>query len=376
MEPFLLSVVKYIKSKHESDLGKVCIVLPNKRASLYIKKYLFEVYQKAIWIPTIISSEELILRISGLIKLDQVDLLSVLYESYVKAMGEQAESFDKFSKWGNLMLQDFNELDRYLIDAPDVYENLSNIKEIENWSLSGEKLSKAQEDYLLFMSNISKVYKCYTETLLSENKGYQGLIYREASKKYLNHPYPNDFTKMYFCGLNAMNAAEVKIYKFLNNAGKAEFIWDADNYYLKDNKMEAGMFLRKHMPELSGKDVHFVGDDFKSKKDIAITSVAGATGQALAVRAALDDLLKQGVNVDSLAIVLANEKLLFPILKILPDEIKSVNISAEYPVKFTEVYAFIEQLITLQVAWQSNTGNSKRVFYKEILGVLSNPFFR
>ena len=130
--PFLQRVAAHIYERHKDNVERLCIVLPNRRGALFLKKYLAATFNKAIWLPDIISIEDLVERISGLKTLEEIDLVCHLYESYKTCYGAKAESFDGFARWGQLMLQDFNEIDRSLADPAQLYDNLREIKVIEN----------------------------------------------------------------------------------------------------------------------------------------------------------------------------------------------------------------------------------------------------
>ena len=171
MTPFLNLVAQYIFDHHEHDTEKLCIVLPNKRGALYLKQHLAKVFNKTIWLPTIISAEELVAQLSGLQQADSIDLICDLYVAYTTVLKEKAEPFDSFAKWGSLMLQDFNEADRYLVDTKILYQELKEIKVIENWSLSAEKLTTTQEEYCQFMFLMGTIYEVFTQNLLQKNKG-------------------------------------------------------------------------------------------------------------------------------------------------------------------------------------------------------------
>ncbi|MBK7669072.1 MAG: hypothetical protein IPJ32_18070 [Sphingobacteriaceae bacterium] len=189
-----------------------------------------------------------------------------MYESYKAVYAEQAEPFDSFAKWGNLILQDFNEIDRYLADAVALYQNLKEIKEIENWSLGEEELSEFQINYINFMRQLGNMYEHFTKALLKNSEGYQGLSYREAVNKFENSDYTKPFSKIIFCGFNALNAAETKIFSSLCKSGKAEVVWDADTYYLDNSVQEAGLFLRRNFKTFIDKNTNFIGNYFKEEK--------------------------------------------------------------------------------------------------------------
>ena len=127
---FLKLVAEYIFERYKDNVEKLCIVLPNKRGALFLKNHLAQSFGKTIWLPTIISAEELITELSELKTLEEIDLICHLYESYKTCYGANAETFDSFAKWGQLILQDFNEIDRYLADSEQLYENLKDIKDL------------------------------------------------------------------------------------------------------------------------------------------------------------------------------------------------------------------------------------------------------
>lgn len=375
MQPFLKLVVEHIHLHYKDSVESLCIVLPSKRGSVFLKDHFKEVFQQTMWLPAIKSAEEFIEELSGLKQADEIDLIALLYESYLKCLPTEPEPFDKFSKWGHLMLQDFNEIDRYLIDSDQIYENLKDIKEIENWSLGETDLTQTQQNYLAFMASIGNIYKHYSQTLLQFGIGYQGLIYREASKKFKESKSIESYSKILFCGFNALNAAETIIYQYLQKTGKAELLWDIDKYYYSNTVQEAGLFLRRNTESFPQKELNFVGEHFKNKKTINITAVAGQMGQAQLVHDELMKLMAQDIPMSKVAVVLANEKLLWPVLKLLPKEIEHVNITMEYPIRYTQAYSFMDLLFAIQVNFQNNTKGSSAIYFKEFISVIQHPFF-
>ena len=370
-QPFLKQVAGFIQQKYDNNLQRLCIVLPSRRGAVFLKRHLGQVYGKTIWLPTIISSEEFIETLSGLSVIDEHELICRLYDSYVAVYGTGAESFDSFLKWGQLILQDFNEIDRYLADARQIYENLRDIKEIENWSLSAEALSPYQQEYLKFMGSLGTIYQHFTSQLKSEGLSYQGLSYRVASEgdilsKFSGHEH------VLFCGFNALNAAELKIFHAFQNSGKATLLWDADRYYLEQTSHEAGLFLRDHLERFGGKTT-FCGDGFSEEKTIDIVSVPRQMGQAQVMREKLLALQADGVNMSDVAVVLANEHLLAPVLMQLPESIGPVNITMEYPLKFSDVYQFLDALIEIHFSYSKQNRKRKNIYYKDLLNLLRLP---
>lgn len=182
MQAFLNLIAHHIHTHYKDSVENVCIVLPSKRGSVFLKDHFKQVFTKTTWLPDIQSAEEFIEALSGLNKADEIDLIAFLYESYLACLKGEPEPFDKFSKWGHLMIQDFNEIDRYLVDSRQIYNNLTDIKEIENWSLGQEDLSTTQINYLNFMGSIGDIYVHFSQELLKKGIGYQGLIYKKHQR--------------------------------------------------------------------------------------------------------------------------------------------------------------------------------------------------
>lgn len=375
-EPFLKLTADYIFNNYKDTVENLCIVLPNKRGALFLKNYLADVFGKTMWLPTIISAEELIGELSELKTLEEIDLICHLYESYRTCYGANAEPFDSFAKWGQLILQDFNEIDRYLADSEQLYENLKDIKEIENWSLGAETLSEYQTNYLQFMNSLGAIYKHFSAFLISNKWAYQGLAYKHAVLNQEKSTYANQFHKLIFCGFNALNAAELKIFSRLFERKQADILWDADKYYLENPNQEAGLFLRNNFELFKQREPSFIADNFREDKEIKIISVPKQIGQAQVVKQSIQRLIDLQIPLDKVAVVLANEKLLWPILQQLPAAVEHVNITMEYPLRYTSTYGLIDILMQLQLSFAKQNRQHKTIYHKDLVGLLRQPLFQ
>jgi len=376
MIPFLKYIAQYIFEHHENETDNLCIVLPNKRGALYLKQHLANVFQKTIWLPTIISAEELVAELSGLQQADSIDLICDLYQVYTSILKEKAEPFDAFAKWGTLMLQDFNEADRYLVDTNSLYQNLKEIKEIENWSLSANNLTNTQQDYIDFMFQMGTIYHEFTKLLLQKKQAYQGLMYRKSVEGYKNSAYTNQFSKLLICGFNALNKAETIIFSELVKDKKANIIWDADKYYVENDTYEAGLFLRKNFNNNWLNTKTNIGNYFNEiPKHIDIVAVPKQMGQAQVVAHQLHQWIKEGKSLNKTAVVLADESLLFPILNQLPEDVKHVNITMEYPLRLSPIYDLIDNLISLHQSTQKG-GASSSFYFADVFKILQNSLFK
>ncbi|MBC7693854.1 MAG: PD-(D/E)XK nuclease family protein [Burkholderiales bacterium] len=376
MIPFLQYIAQYIFQHHEHDTEHLCIVLPNKRGALYLKQHLAKTFQKTIWLPTIISAEELVAELSGLQQADSIDLICDLYEVYAGVLKEKAEPFEAFAKWGTLMLQDFNEADRYLVDTNSMYQNLKEIKEIESWSLNADSLTNTQQDYVNFMFQMGTIYHEFVKTLIEKKQAYQGLMYRKAVESYKDSVYISQFSKILICGFNALNKVETIIFSDLVKEKKAHIIYDADTYYLNNESYEAGLFLRKNFNNawLDTKD--HIGDYFNEiPKHIDVVAVPKQMGQAQVVSHQLSEWIRQGKSLNKTAVILADESLLFPVLNQIPKEVQHVNITMEYPLRLSPIYDLIDNLISLHQSRQK-PGAGSSFYFADLFRIFQNSLFK
>jgi ATP-dependent helicase/nuclease subunit B len=371
--PFLRLIAEHIVLRGKDTPENYCVVLPNRRASIYLSRHLAAVSGKTTWLPEMLSPDELLCSISGLDLLPETDLICRLYESYRHCYGKDAESFEAFGKWGLLMLRDFNEVDKYLADPVRIYDNLREIKVIENWSLGEERTSALQDEYIRFMRAMGNIYSHFTSGLLQIGKGYQGLVYRQAVMKF-QIPAKWETKHFLFCGFNALSLAEEQVFRKFQSAGRAEFFWDGDPYFLDDDDQEAGHFLRKNIGIFGNVLTKEKASSFSSQ-DIRIISVPGAAGQARVVSQVIDGWSSEAEQLLNTAVVLANEQLLDPILKQLPADLPAVNVTMENPLKFSAAFVLVDKLMQMQVNFTRQKRKEKTIYHKDLVSLLLMPLF-
>lgn len=371
MNSFLEKTAQYLKNTYGNQLHELCVVLPGKRGSLYLKKHIAECYGKALILPRFCSAEELILEISELEQVDELILLAELFESYTLIETEKKESFESFVKWGTQILHDFNEIDRHLANANDLYSNVTDAKHIEMWNPEGTPPGEFQQQYIRFIETMKPLYNNFTKKLLSENKAYQGLIYREASKKTESWCKKMHYKKIVFCGFSALNKAEEKIIDILNQNNFADFLWDIDNYYLKNKFQEAGKFMRDYQgKKWFGKNGFVENNLITEKKEIEIISAAKNMGQIFAASQVLKQWQEKEI-INQSAVILADEKLLFPALTALPSQINSYNVTLEYPIKHSHIFGLLDAFFHLHK--QRIKSGGRGYYLNDLITVFLNP---
>ena len=383
---FLEEIVEVVLNKYPEELDEITIVFPNRRAGLFFRKYLAAKIDKPIWSPTIVSIEDFIKGLSECKSADKLELIFELYQVF-NSLNKSNESFDKFFYWGNILLQDFDEIDKFLV-APDLlFKNLVHVKNLENdltyldadqklliaefWKSFGDKLTSHQKGFLGIWNNLSATYYQFKDRLAKKGIAYDGMIYREVVENLNAGKLVPNIGEVIFAGFNALSKSEEFIISWILKEGKGEVYWDADDYYLKDNYQEAGKYLREMKfgnTNLRGTFRQTYGNAFlENDKNIEVISVASDVGQTQYV----SELL-QSWNSDldeNTAIVLPNNELLFPLLHALPAGVNKLNITMGYPLSSSAVYGFLDALIDMQIR-----AEGKNVYhFRPILTILRHP---
>jgi hypothetical protein len=369
MISFIKSVLVDLQKKH-LKLEDLYFILPSKRAGVFLKHHLSTLIVQPIFAPQILSSEEFVEELSGLQNLPNTDLLFRLYETY-KALTneEEQESFESFSKWAQILLQDFNEIDRYLIPQEHIFDYLNAIKELHHWSLDPDQTDLVK-NHLKFWKQLKNYYTAFTDNLLQSKQGYQGLIYREAVDN-LESYMDNCKGKIHvFLGFNALNTAESQIIQGLLKNDLAHIYWDIDKAFIDDAIHDAGLFTRQHRKQwnyFETQPFNWVSNHYNEPKNIQAIGIPKLVGQAKYIGQLLEELTEKETNLSNIAVVLGEEQLLLPVLNSIPKNITKLNVTMGLPLQFVPLASFFEQLFTV------HKHNPKQFYYKDVIGLLSHP---
>ena len=349
-------------------------ILPSKRSGVFLKHYLSKTLGKTIFSPQILSIEDFVQQVSGLKKASNIELLLILFESYRNLQTENPDDFDTFLRWGETLLQDFNEIDRYLLPAHEILNYLKSIKELDHWSLQPKK-TKMVKNYLDFWENIEALYHDFNNRLRSKNIAHQGLIYRVAAKQIASFAENNIKSPLVFMGFNALNTAESQIMQHLLANSECEVYWDIDAYFLDDAVHDAGLFIRRYIsewPYYSKNKPKGIHESFLTQKNIELTGVPKSISQTKYVAHLLQKYTSlHSATPNNLAVVLADESLLFPLAKSIPTEIQDINITMGYYLRNTLLYSFFISVFEL-----IEGKKARGWYYKNILPFLNNPYFK
>lgn len=371
MQSFLEEVVAAVWKKQET-LEDTIFVLPSKRAGTFLRNAIAYITKKTLFAPDIYSIESFVEHISGLSYANNTQQLFELYQTYVNQTPGKKDDFFTFSKWGQTLLQDFNEVDRYLIDTQKLFSNLYDIQQISHWSPDAPK-TKMMEDYQQFWNKLHPLYQAFNNTLLKKGLGHQGLVYRHAVRHLEDYIASNKHNTYIFVGFNALNTAEITIIQEILTNCKSNIYWDLDNYFLKDAGHDASFFIRQHKQtwtQLENYGLQGISDYFLSEKNIHVIGVPKNVSQAKYVSGLLSNWQEnEKEQIKNTAIVLGDESLLNPLLNSIPEDLKGVNITMGYPLNKTPLASLFYQLTDLYIKKDANGW-----FYKSMLSFLSHPY--
>ncbi|WP_333877818.1 PD-(D/E)XK nuclease family protein [Flavobacterium sp.] len=360
-----------------TTLLNTVVILPNKRAKVFFLEELKKATTHNIFAPEIVSIEDFIQDIAGIRSIDNIELLFEFYHVYLSVTEkDQQESFETFANWAKTLLQDFNEIDRYLLEPDKVLKYLENIKEIEHWAVSVEKRTELIENYLVFWKKLPEYYHALYQYLLNKGIGYQGLIYREAVEN-LNHFSENNTRQFIFAGFNALNQAEEKIIQHLLALGTAKIYWDIDETLLNDTFHDAGLFQRKFKSEWIYYKTHpyeWIVNDFTEPKNIHIIATSKAIGQAKIAGSLIEKhITEHPADLQNVAVILGEENLLLPVLHALPESVDALNVTMGFSSKNNPAQLLLAKLFKLHTNALSRNPNSYVLYYKDVLDILTHP---
>nr|WP_303390240.1 PD-(D/E)XK nuclease family protein [Bacteroides intestinalis] len=400
MQTFLQLVAQDLYQKIGNDLSRVAIVFPNKRASLFFNEYLAMQSDRPIWSPAYVSISELFRQLSPWKSGDPIRLVCELYKVFREETRSE-EALDDFYFWGELLISDFDDVDKNLVDADRLFSNLQDLKNImddydfldseqeeairqffQNFSI--ERRTQLKEKFISLWDKLGDIYHHYRRNLEELGIAYEGMMYRYVMEELQSDKLK--YEHYVFVGFNVLNKVETKFFERLREAGKALFYWDYDVFYTRlprENTPpythEAGEFILRNLKLFPNELPEAVFDTLRKPKNVRFISAPTENAQARYlpewIRSVTKrDLQETPVKEKENAVVLCNEALLLPVLHSIPPEVKNVNITMGFPLAQTPVYSFVSALVELQTTgYRRDTG---RYQYEAVQSVLKHPYTR
>jgi hypothetical protein len=374
---FLDKLATQIIAHGIDNLPALTIILPNKRARVFLIEALRKQIPQNAFAPQIISIEDFIQDIAGIRSIDNIELLFSFYEVYLEQTNSDQQSFELFANWAKILLQDFNEIDRYLLEPSKVLGYLKAIEDIKHWSLDLENRTDLIENYLTFWNKLPDYYEALYTKLLNDGVGYQGLIYREAVANIDHFTESGKSNRYIFAGFNALNAAEEKIIQHLLACDMAEIYWDIDAVFLEDDHHDAALFIsrfKRTWKHYKGHTFDWISNDFAQPKNIRIIGTPKTIGQAKIAGTIIENIIAENEGLlHKTAIVLGEENLLLPLLYSLPSSVDALNITMGYSAKNNPSQLLVAKLFKMHVNAMTRNPSSYVMYYKDVLDVLTHP---
>lgn len=393
MESFIQLIAKDLITRFGTNLRDVTVVFPNKRAGLFMNQCLAAAANRPVWAPRYRTISEMFDNLSDFTRCDDIAAVCELYSVYEKHVPEP-EPLDRFYGWGEIMLADFDDIDKHLADAHRLFSNIRSIKELDQSTFltaeqeealkhffegfSIESNSKLKEKFLRIWDRMDDIYTEYNRALRQKGLLYEGALYKDV----IEH-IDERFQRMHadttyvFVGFNVLNDVEKQLFRFLQEKEKALFYWDYDVMYVYTHThFEAGTFIRQNLKEFPNALPQECYNNLMKDKQIEMIATNSENAQARYIPQWLDTALTTPEQ--DTAIVLCNESLLQPVLHSLPDSsaahpVKYTNVTMGFPMSDTPVYSFINAILYLQT---DGYDRDRRCFRSEYENIVRNhPYF-
>ena len=384
MKSFLEYVAADLLQKYGTNLSRIAVVFPNKRAALFLNEHLARLADRPLWSPAYITISDLFRSHSQRQVADPIQLVCELHQCFTECTGID-ETLDHFYGWGQLLLSDFDDLDKNMASAEHVFANLRDIHEYDDTSylseeqrtilrqffsnFSEEHNSELKRRFLQLWSHIFDIYQSFNDKLLAQGLAYEGALYREVAEC---EETDFEYDTYLFIGFNMLQQVEQTLFRRMKKEGRARFYWDYDHYYLNSN--EAGYFIAQYLSDFPNElDNHedAIYNNFTQKKTITYISAPTENIQARYISTWLRQENRIADNRRT-AVVLCNENLLQTAIHCIPTEVEKVNITTGYPLSQTPVTSFVNLLIALQTnGYVTETGHYR---LRHVNLVLRHPY--
>ena len=411
---FLEYVAEDIISKYGTDLSRIAVVFPNKRAALFLNEHLARLAGQPVWSPAYITISDLFRQHTDLKTADPIKLICDIHKSFTKCTGID-ETLDHFYGWGQLLLADFDDIDKNMADADSIFCNLKDIHELDDISylddeqkemlkrffanFSDDIDSELKKRFLSLWSHFGDIYHDYNRRLTEQGIGYEGAIYRKVASEQTLHL---KYDKYLFVGFNLLQKVERVLFSRLMKEGKAKFYWDFDEYYMPSPSHHLTTSTSQHLSggalvssaprtsaptnlttspsqhlnisdfpnELDNKDRDIYANMCRPKRIRFISSPTENAQARFASNWLLEnDRYKAGRKT---AVVMCDESILLPVMHSLPPEADKVNITSGFPLAMTPVASLVMLLFDLYTLGLRKKGTTLNPHYLKKL--MAHPY--
>ena len=408
MKPFLKQVADHYYNK--GNISDRCFVFPNRRSMAFFRKYLSEAVSEdgscPLVVPRMVTVNDFFLKVGGMVQADRVAQLLELYECY-KGLNPKAESLDEFIFWGDVILGDFNDVDKYYVDPGQLFANVADFKQIQDTyeylsptqrkaiegfvchfnDLSGRLTVNLDTDnpdvkgrFLMIWNILHRLYQEVNQRLGEKGLAYEGMVYRSLARRLKENPVENVFEGVFpedmsfvFVGLNALNECEKIVLRKLRDCGRAEFCWDFSGELIKDRQNRSSLFLSENVVEFP--QAAQWDPEGLELPQVNVLSVASSVGQAKRLPDILNSVIRQGEDLSCTAVILPDENLLLPVLNTIPEHINDINVTMGLPMGGSLLFTMMNDISAIQLHSINRKGQCC-FYHKQVWDLFSNELFR
>lgn len=385
----------------------ILFVFPNRRAGLFFRKEYCSIASHAVFTPNITDINKLCEMLTPIKLCNEIEQLVRLYQSYRNIVSSNRltsaiTSFDAFVSLGTTLLSDFNDIDKYLVHADELYKNIDALKQLTadtNYFSDDQKRAieqafwqkvfintddknlQFQNQFISLWSLLYPLYSDFRKQLLNEGIGYLGMLYRDViENRLVSDDIALHYKRLVFIGFNTLTTSEEAIFRHFQKRDMADFYFDYPQQYAGNSPFAntvAYMYadnLSKFPPkyeyvqptEIRCSDIDIYGSpSISEQSEIAarqIDKIYAANGH---------DMAK---TTDSTAVIPTDENMLQYVLQSLPPYIEHLNVTMGYPLSQSPIANLIDNIVSLHTEGKTTSGNT--FYHKPLINILTHPYIQ
>lgn len=416
MQPFLKQIAQVYLEKEGHRLIDFCFVFPNKRSAKFFNHYLGELAPRTMLQPQTVTITDFMMSLVDDDPASRIELLFILYNLYREILDEHPDmeplEFDRFQHWGDVLISDFSDVDRYLVDADQLFSNIKNLREIASNFLTQEQIDvireywetgdnlqvvdefwrhviepsednphQQEQAFIKLWEVLGPLYHAFHRYLEDHHLTYDGKMYRDALQRLKELDASRfAFHRYIFVGFNALSTSEIMVMERMQILGVADFYWDLPSPAFANEANHATRFLKKlvvKFPSLYDLPEPKVAD-FPDIDVVGVPSTMGmakVAGETLAKLIADESVPSEEKGLRT-AVVLPEEDMFIPLLHSIPDTVEDINITMGFSLRNTPIASLIQNIVSLHLRSRRTASGVINFYYEDIIAVLSHPLMR
>lgn len=412
---FLQDVADFHIGK-SNDLRNMIFLFPNKRSIIFMRRYIKKSAadkETPFFLPKMRTLSAFFNSLSPNQEASRIEQLFTLYDAYCEVINNHSQNplpFDRFRFWGEMMLDDFDDVDLQMADAKAVFTNVERLEEIQTYFLDEYQRQVAKEiwgyepsafegfksslkrkegddlvydEFVRLTEILFPIYEKFHSLLAERKLATRGGRGREAVKN-MRQLLENESSyvgKLSLIGFNTLTTSEKRFFQLIRNEGIAEFFWDVPEMISRDlpEKMQnykspLAKYIGKLLKEFP------MPSDFKTTKNTRAPQIQiiGVPSNIMQSKVAgnIVELLREEkallpYKVDNTTIVLPDPDLLVPLLHSL--KVSPINVTMGVPIRQTPFASLFRVFIRLNMS--SHTDKTGEVMYltQNVIQLVSHP---